>query len=95
MWGFHMGRIEKPRHIFLAGFGKFCISGLDQTEFTRPFDSRPTAINIKFAIYAFGMSPNRAQSNDKLLSDLGTRQLGFEQAQDVQLTLTERLDQGL
>ena len=89
-----MGRIEKTRHIFLAGFEKSCISGFDQTEFNRPFHSRPTAINVEFVVNTFSVSPNCAQSNDEFLRDLGTRQLGFEQAEDIQLTLTERLYQG-
>lgn len=96
MWGFRVGRRQKPRHFSLSGFLDILFSraGLDQTEFNRPSDSPPAAIDIEFAVNTLGVSPHSAQGDDKLLSDLGTRQFGFEQAQDVQFTLAERLDQG-
>ena len=41
------------------------------------------------------MGAHRAQGDDEFLGDLGSGKLGFEQAEKFQLTLAERLDQGL
>src|SRR5690349_21309795 len=41
------------------------------------------------------MGADGAQADHELTGDLGTGRLGPEQAQHVQLTLAERLDQGL
>ena len=89
-----MGRIKTPATFFWRGFGELHTSDSYQAKFKRPFDSPPAAIDIEFAVNALGMGTNRTQSDDKFLSDLGARQLGFEQAEDVQFTLTERFDQG-
>ena len=71
MWGFRMGRIKKPaREIWRVLV--FCVSVSDQAKFNRPFNSRPTAIDVELAVNALGMSPHRAQSDDKFLRDLGT-----------------------
>ena len=67
---------------------------LDQTQFDSPFDGRPAIIDVEFVVDAFGMCADRAQSDDELTGNFGPRQLCFEQAQNIQLTLTERLNQG-
>ncbi len=67
---------------------------LDQTQFDSPFDCSPAIIDVEFIVDALGMCSNSAQSDDELTGNFGPRQLGFEQAQDIQLTLTERLNQG-
>ena len=81
--------------MFLGGVYKLLyVVCLNQTKFNCPLHSPPAAINIELVVNTLGVGANCTQSDDKFLSDLGTRQLGFEQAQDIQFTLTERLDQG-
>jgi hypothetical protein len=80
MWGFRVGRIENPaREIWRFFWIPYWVV-LDQANLNRPFHSPPTVIDVEFAVNALGVSPNRAQSDDEFLGDLGTRQLSFEQA---------------
>jgi len=78
----------------VAGFMEYVDDrlDLDQSQLFCPPDGRPAVIDIQFAVDALRVSTNRAQSNDELAGDLGTRQLGSEEAQDVQLPLAERLN---
>ena len=50
----------------------FTVLSLDQVQFNCPFDSRPAAIYVEFAVDALGVCPDRAQSDDKFLRDLRT-----------------------
>lgn len=57
MWR-HWKHTKTPPY-FLAGFVKYLVSlcdlGLYQAKFRRPFDSRPAAIDVEFAVDALGM----------------------------------------
>jgi hypothetical protein len=66
---------------------------LDQIQLSCPFDGRPTIIDVEFAVYALGMCADRAQGDHEFTSDLGPRKIGFEQSENFQLTLAERLNE--
>ncbi len=93
--GILCGENQKPAKFLWRGIVKYVMRfSFYPSQFDCPFHNRPAAIDVELAENALGLSPHRAQRDDKFLSDLGIRQLGLESAQDVQLTLTERLDQG-
>ena len=68
---------------------------LDQPQLLCSFDSRPASIDVKLVIDALGMCADGAQADHEFTGDLGSRKLGLEQPENFQLTLAERLDQGL
>ena len=79
----------------MAGLREVRLAGLDQIQFNCPFDSRPAIIDVEFTVDALGMGADRAQGDHEFTGDLRTRKLGFEQAENFQLTLAERLDRGV
>ena len=88
--GIWVGRIEKPRHIWLAGFSDYLDRPvLDQAQLNGPFDRRPAAIDVEFAVDALGMGAHRAQSDHEFTGYLGARKLSLEQPEHFELTLAE------
>ena len=75
------------------GYGS-ALAGLDQIQFDCPFDGRPASLDVEFAVDTLGMSADGAQGDGEFAGDLRTGKLGLEQAENFQLTLAERLDQG-
>ena len=76
---------------YLLGSG---FTRLDQIQLFSPFDSCPAIIDVEFAKDALGMCTDCAQADHEFTGDLGTGKLGLKQAENFQLTLAERLDQG-
>ena len=72
-----MRRIRRPSYM------------LDQTEFDCACHSRPSTVDVEFAIDALGMGADGTQSNYKFLGDLWPGQFGFEQAQKFKFTVTK------
>ena len=64
---------------------------LDQTQFGSPIDSRPATVDVEFAVDALGMRADCTQCNHKLLGDFRARQFSFEEAEQFEFTLAERL----
>src|SRR6476646_10478003 len=68
---------------------------LDQTQLFRPFDGRPSTVDVEFAVDALGVGADRTQADHEFTGDLRTGELGFEQPEIFQFTLAEWLNQGL
>jgi hypothetical protein len=77
---------------FGQGYGS-ALAGLDQIQFDCPFDGRPASLDVEFTVDALGMSADGAQGDREFAGDLRTGQLSFEQAENFQLTLAERLNE--
>src|SRR5688500_20405384 len=71
------------------------LASLDQTQLFCPPDRCPATVNAKFVVDTLSMCADGAQTDHELPGDLGPGKLGLEQAQDVQLTLAQRLHQWL
>ena len=106
MWGYMLENareIKKPPDCmkcrFLAMRSEYplgnALGGLDQIQLFCPFDSCPAIIDVEFAVDALGMCADCAQADHEFTGDLGTGKLGLEQSENFQLTLAERLDEGL
>jgi hypothetical protein len=57
----------------------FCTRNqLDQIQLNCPFDGRPAAIDVEFAVDALGMCADRAQTDHEFTGDLRPRKLSLE-----------------
>lgn len=61
--------------------------GLYQAKLDCPFDRRPAAVDVEFAVDALGMRAHRAQSDHELTGNLRPGQLRFEQTENFKLAL--------
>jgi hypothetical protein len=94
MWGYveRMPGRQKPcpasDEMLFFGRAKCGAFGwLYQTQLDCPFDGRPAILDVEFSVDALGMGADRAQGDQEFTGDLRPRKLGFEQAENVKLTL--------
>src|SRR5688572_28462246 len=71
------------------------LASLDQTQLFCPPDRCPATVDAKLVVDTLSMCADGAQTDHELPGDLGLEKLGLEQAQDIQLTLGQRLHQWL
>ena len=60
---------------------------LNQFQLGCPVDGRPAASDIEFTVDTLSVRAESAQSDHELIGDLRPGKLGFEQAENVKLTL--------
>ncbi len=56
-------------------------------------DCRPTTADIEFAVDTFSVGSERADRDEELVCDLGTREAACQKSEHLQFALAERFEQ--
>ena len=69
------------------------VRSLEQVEFLSPADRCPTVVHPQLAVNVFGVGMQRVQRHDELARHFRAVQVGSKQAQHVQFTFAQWLNE--